>query len=464
MKNIHFIGINGSGISGIACIAKNFGFNVDGCDLVEIGDYTEQLNNYNIKIFKGHNVEHIKNADLVVVSPALLYKDKYKNIEETNIAYKERKLMKWQKFVGEYIMKKQNIIAVSGTHGKTTTTALISLLLENGNIDPTCIVGGIVKEWKKTYRCGKSNYFVCEADEYDGNFLNYYPKYAIINNIEMDHPELFNNFNEYLNNFEKFIKTIQENGKIFFFLEEKNVLNLLLKSKDYLKSKNIELIAISFENVLDKIENIKIINVKKDDNKILINNNYFEYKLIGNHNIKNISISIALSMELNIPINNIKEIVKNFSGAGRRLDLVYSNSKIKLYDDYAHHHTQINSVLTALNENKKENEKIIAILEPHLISRIKNNTKKFVNGLLKSDFPIITKIYKSREEYLPDEDVIKMINNNKIQYIEKQEDVINKVLSIINNNKNNNYTIIVMGAGLSYKITEKLKNIFENKN
>ena len=145
---VHFIGITGSGISGVACIAKQNGFDVDGCDLNgDINNYTQQLLDNNIKILSPHDPEHIKDADIVVLTPALLYKDKYKQIEETRIAMETKTTIKWQKFLGDYIMKDKNVIAVAGTHGKTTTTTLISLILEKANFDPTVFVGGVVKEW-----------------------------------------------------------------------------------------------------------------------------------------------------------------------------------------------------------------------------------------------------------------------------------------------------------------------------
>ena len=169
--NVHFIGINGSGISGVACIAKNKGFNVSGCDLNKEGNYTNQLIANNINIQQGHSVDHLKNIDLVVLSPALLYKDKYKEILETKLAMETIKTIKWQQFLGEYIMKNQNVVAVAGTHGKTTTTTLTALMLEKANFDPTAFIGGEVKEWGQNYRVGNSDYFVCEADEYDSNFL-----------------------------------------------------------------------------------------------------------------------------------------------------------------------------------------------------------------------------------------------------------------------------------------------------
>ena len=462
--SVHFIGINGSGISGVACIAKNRGFDVTGCDLNEVGDYTTQLLNNNIKISVGHDVNHLKDVDIVVLSPALLYMDKYKTIEETRVAMETRKTIKWQKFLGEYIMNNQNVIAISGTHGKTTTTTLIGLILEKDNFDPTVFVGGVVKEWNQTYRVGKSDYYVCEGDEYDGNFLNYNPKYVILNNLEMEHPERFKDFDEYKKNFCDFLKTIQTNGKLVFYYDDENVLELVLSLRDFFKKKNIKLVAYTFNTRLKKVpDNINLVKVKKKKNEIIINGESIEYSLLGGHNTKNISIASVLALELGVKIQSIKDVVKNFSGSKRRMDLIFSNEKIKLYDDYAHHHTQINCTLRAIKDSLSNDEEMIAVFEPHLISRIKNNVEDYKEALLLAEYPIITKVYKSRESFMDDIDVVKLINDKRIEYIENFDNVIERVKNIIKSNNDKKFAVVVMGAGNSYKIANRLKETFSIK-
>jgi len=461
--NVHFIGIKGSGIAGVACIAKNRGFEVSGCDIGESSNYSAQLDENGIKTFLGHNSEHLKDVDLVVVSPALLYKDKYKEIEETRIAMDTRKTIKWQRFLGEYIMNRQNIVAVAATHGKTTITSLMALMLEESGFDPTVFVGGIIKEWNKSYRVGESDYYVCEADEYDGNFLNYFPKYVILNNIEMEHPEMFADYNEYENNFRNFLNTVQENGKIVFYYDDENSYNLIVSMFDTFKKKNIKLIGFTFNTKLKKVpQEIKLVKIKKDKNKIIINDEVIEYSLLGEHNTRNISAASTMAMELGVKIQAIKKIAKSFTGSKRRMDLVFSNDRIKLYDDYAHHHTQISCTLKALKDNLEKKEELIAVLEPHLISRIKNNAKEFKEALLISDYPIVTKVFKSRESFLPDLDVKTLLNDEKIMCIENFDDVASKVKQLIKENPEKKFSIIVMGAGNSYKMTCLLKDLFSN--
>ena len=231
---------------------------------------------------------------------------------------------------------------------------------------------------------------------------------------------------------------------------------------DNLNEKEIKIIGYTFNGEISNNSEIKIINVKREKSKIILNDNIIQHNLLGEHNSRNIAIATVLALELGVNIKIIQDLLKNFFGSKRRIDLVFNNDKIKLYDDYAHHHTQIKCTIQAIKDNivDSNNEKIIAILEPHLISRIKNNTKEFVDALLLADYPIVTKIFKSRESFMADIDVKSLLNNDRIDYIENYDDILNKIKEIIANNKDQKFDIVVMGAGNSYKITEQLKNYF----
>jgi len=465
IRRVHFIGINGSGMSGVACIAKRLGFGVTGCDANGSGDYTQQLLKNGINILVGHSPEHLKDVDAVVLTPALLYKDKYKSVEEAKVAMETKLCMKWQKFLGEYITGRKNVVVATGTHGKTTTTTLIALMLERGFFDPTVFVGGVVKEWDwQSYRVGESDFYVLEGDEYDGNFLNYYPRYAILNNLEMEHPERFSSFEEYKDIFRQFLHNIQEHGVIVFYYDDENLLELITSMKHEFDEKHIRLVAYTLNaNLKNVCPGIKIYVGKVEQNRCTIGGKEFRHKLMGVHNAKNIIITTLMAMEIGVKEEYIREVLANFSGTKRRLDLVFSNDRIKIYDDYAHHHTQVKCVIDTLRDNfHDKNEKLIAILEPHLISRIKNNTEEYKNALLSADYPIITKIYKSREEFMDDIDVKALINDDKIPYIENFDDVIATVSTIINTHPNDKYTIAVMGAGNSYKLATQLETLFSN--
>lgn len=463
MTKVHFLGINGSGIIGVACMAKQEGFDVDGCDISESGNYSQQLKELNIHTYVGHNVEHLKNKDYLVVSPAIYFNDKYKTIEEVckarELGVKE---LKWQTFLDRFLANNKIFITVCGTHGKTSTTTFVSNLLENAGLDPSCIIGGMNPKWNANFRTGKGKYFVCEADEYAHNFHEYHPNYIILNNVEMEHPEFFNNYDEYEKNFIDFLHNIKDNGTIIFNCDDINSLDVIGKIKDFAKEHNITIFGFTssnfdIENDFIKHSPIKIINEKEF---ILDGEKYTLKNVNGRHNIYNLSAVILLAKALGIPQDVIKDNIENAFLPKRRMEKIFDNEHIKIFDDYAHHHSQIFYNLSTLKNTIKDNEKIIAVLEPHLISRFRDNSKEFLDYMEIADYSIITKFFKSREEKLPDLDMNYYLKDRKTKYIEKFDDVVKEVKDIVDNNPDNTFYIVVMGAGLSYKLSQQLKQQF----
>lgn len=457
-EKFHFLGINGSGMVGVACLAKKKGYIVDGCDLSQTSDYSKQLSDLNIDVKLGQSELHLENVDKLIVSPAVFFRDKYKNIKEiTKAIEKNIDVIRWQQFVDEYLTKNKDLICICGTHGKTTTTTIVSNILEYCNADPSVIVGGINKMWGKNYRNGEGKFFVCEADEYGENFTYYHPKYIIINNIEMEHPEFFLNLEDYKENFCNFIKNIKEDGIIVFNADDKNIIEVINKVYDTINKRNIKFISYTLEKDYNGIS----INHKAEsnsDNFILDKENFSLMKdMNGKHNIRNTIISVLLLKELGFETNLIKKALKICKGAKRRMEKVLSTDRITVYDDYAHHHTQVYNNLITLKSNIKNNEKIIAILEPHLISRFTNNSKEYIEALEISDYPIITKFFKSREADLEEPSMDKYIYNTKIEYIVSFDDIVKRVTDIINKeNSCKKFHIVIMGAGLSYKLTNMI--------
>ncbi len=466
LKNIHFIGINGSGLVGVACLAKENGFNISGCDLNKKGNYSKQLEDLNINVEVGQSPEHLNGIDKLVVSSAVFFKDKYKNIPEITEALKKGiEVTRWQDFLDKELAKNKELICVSGTHGKTTTTTIVSTMLEEAKTDPTAIIGGVNKKWNKNYKNGKGKYFVCEADEYGNNFTYYHPKYIIINNIEMEHPEFFQDLDGYKQNFMVFIKNIKNNGVIIFNGDDENIVDILEKEKDFLKNKNIKLIAYITDENNKKNNDVKYNFLKFDNNEFILENKKYKTtgELQGEHNFRNASMAILLFEELGFKYENIYNYLLKCELPKRRMEKVFENDRFSVYDDYAHHHTQIFYNLKTLKDNINKNEIIIAILEPHLISRYKDNSKKYNEYMEISNYPIITKFFKSREMDLPDLNMVDYLKGTKIEYIIDFDEVAKRVEEIINSNKTQKIHILVMGAGLSYKLTEKIVNLLKNK-
>jgi len=219
------MGICGSGAAPIAIIAKNMGFEVSGCDLNVAGYYSDVLIENNIEVRKGHDSKHIEDIDILAISPAIL--DISPNHPEIIAARERGILMTWQEFSAKYIQNEKFVISIAGTHGKSTTTILMGIVLENAELDPIVEAGTTFKKWGGGYRIGKSKYFICEADEFNNNFLNYNSSMAIINNVEMDHPEFFKDLDEVKDSFKRFIKKLQT-PKILIVNEESIALKEIL--------------------------------------------------------------------------------------------------------------------------------------------------------------------------------------------------------------------------------------------
>lgn len=461
-EKFHFIGINGSGMVGVACLAKEKGYDIDGCDLSITSDYSKQLSDLGINVSCGQSEEHIKNIDKLVVSPAVFFRDKYKKIGEITKAMELGiDVIRWQQFVDEYLAIDRELIGVCGTHGKTTTSTIIANLLESCGADPSAIIGGINRRWQRNYRNGSGKYFVCESDEYGHNFTYYHPKYIVINNLEMEHPEFFKNIEEYKQNFCKFIGNIKKNGAIIFNADDNNILDIIGGTDDIIKSRNIKLLSYSLKNK-DIANDNYFVEIK--NNYFVIDNEKFPFinNLDGEHNIRNMAIAITLLKEFGFKNDQIKKSLNNCIGAKRRMEKVFENEDFIVYDDYAHHHTQVYNNLITLRNKINSNEKIIAVLEPHLISRFTNNSNDYIKAMEIADFPIITKFFKSREADLDEPDMDRYLQNTKIRYISDFNDVINYVSNVINMNNTSKIHVVVMGAGLSYKLTRNVVQYLSN--
>lgn len=414
IKKLHFVGIGGSGISGVASLTEKFGYKVTGCDL-ETG---------------GHSIDHVKNVDLVIVTPAVFYQNN--NHPEILEAKKQKKLMTWEEFLGRVLLKDKKLICIAGTHGKSTTTAMAGKMLIDNGFDPVVVVGAKVPEWDGNSRCGKGEYAVIEADEFNNNFLFYKPNIAIINNIEFDHPDFFKNENEVRACFDKFIGNLKG------------------------------------EKIL----------ITENDSQ----NKKFNLKLLGEHNQKNANMVYLLGKKLGIKEGNIIESIESFSGIGRRLEQVADRGGVKVYDDYAHHPTAIKTTLEGLRHEYPK-AKILAIVEPHGYKRTKALLKNYNRVFDKVDKVIVGPIFPARDEIdasITPELVAKASDHSNIKALNSLNEIIGDLKLDIGHYN----VVVVMGAGKSnhwakeivellpvsfsdvttFKIGGKIKKYFEVKN
>lgn len=351
IKKIHFMGIGGSGAAGVAKLSERMGYKVSGCD-IESG---------------GHSASHLAGIDLVVTTPAVYYQSKGE--DEYKLADKKGILISWQEFLGKYLMKEKKVIAVCGTHGKSTTTAMAVKLLTDNGFDPSAVLGAKLIPSGENYRYGKGEYFVVEADEFNDNFLNYHPEIIILNNIEFDHPDYFKNQDQVFESFRKFISNLRS-GKI------------LITNTG----------AVGIKKLLSLVDtnDFKLIDAGK-------NKKSFNLKVMGEHNIQNALNVFALGEVLGISEEKITRSLESFPGVGRRMELLGEKNGIKVYDDYAHHPTAIKATLKGLRD-KYPKRKIWAIIEPHGYARTSALLKDYKSSFDDSEASFVGPIFKARDK------------------------------------------------------------------
>ena len=404
-KNIHMIGIGGVSMSGIAEILLNWGFNVTGSDCSD-SETVEILLKKGIKVTIGHNIEDVKNSDVVVYSAAIKQDDpEMVEAKRLNIPTIER-----ADFLGEITKCYKDTICISGTHGKTTTTSMVSLCFVEANLDPSIQVGAYLKPIEGNYRVGNSEHFIIEACEYVESFLKFSPRAEIILNIDNDHLDYFKTFENIKNAFIKDVKLLPDNGYLILNGDDSNCLDL----QQYTNAKIITY------GITNKNTNFFAVNIVFDNDgfaefDVYHNDEFYDrFKLHvpGMHNVLNALACISICNEYKISKDNIKTALLKFRGAHRRFEY---KGKIKgiasVYDDYAHHPTEIVATAKSLM-NKKYNESWV-VFQPHTYSRTKTLLNDFARALLNFDHIIILDIYAARETntyHISSKDLVDKIN------------------------------------------------------
>ena len=460
--SVHFMGIGGSGVAPIAIIAKKMGFEVSGCDAATEGYYYNKLKELNIEIMKGHDEQHLNGIDVLAVTPAIF--DLNPDHPEIVQAGEKDILMTWQEFMGKYIQKDKKTIAISGTHGKSTTTVLMANVLEVAGLEPWALAGTIYKPWGSGARIGDSEFFVCEADEFNNNFHNYHPGIEIINNIEMDHPEFFEDFTEVKNSFKKFIMNLTQPKILVVNEESQGIREVLDELKEEIIKNDIKVIGYYIKNKYEfpfyKEYKGSFIgcDLEKTMFEVTCSNSTekFEMMLKGLHNISNTLGVIAASMEIGIETSKMKDAIKTFEGIGRRSELICNINDIMVFDDYAHHPTEVSAVINAFKLSYPD-RRIIIVIEPHQISRLNLFFEEFSQALSLADYVIVTKVFLGREKHKKIEpidinQIISKIGVHKAVYEEKFDAVLKHVTTIVKEGD----TIVVLGAGESYKLTREI--------
>ena len=443
-KNIHMIGIGGVSMSGIAAILNNFGFNVTGSDAAD-SDTLKELSDKGIKVSVGHDLNSIASSDVVVYSAAIKEDDpEMLEAKKLNIPTIER-----ADFLGALTRCYEDTICISGTHGKTTTTSMISLCFIEALKDPSIQVGAVLKDLNGNYRVGNSEHFIIEACEYVESFLKFSPKAEIILNIDNDHLDYFKTFENIKNSFHKYVKLLPENGILILNGDDINCLELQKSSKAKtvtygITNKNTDFFAV----------NIVFDNDGFAEFDVYSNNEFYErikLNVPGMHNVLNSLACIALCNEYGIDKTTIKSALSKFTGANRRFEFKGKINGASIYDDYGHHPTEI--IATAKSLMNKKYNKSWVVFQPHTYSRTKTLLDDFAKALLNFDNIIILDIYAAREKNtygISSEDLAKKIQSlgKDAKYIPEFEECVNYLKS----NVKPNDIIMTLGAGTVTKI------------
>jgi len=390
---IHFVGIGGIGMSGLALIMNGMGFNVQGSDVL-INKNIERLKKDKIKINIKHNKKNIMRATIVVVSSAI----KKNNPELVEARNKQLPIYKRGEMLANIVSLTKNIV-VTGSHGKTTTTSLLAAIFSKTKLDPTIINGGVLNAINNSAKLGKSDWCILEADESDGSFIHVPPTYSIVTNIDREHMDYYNSMSDLKNLFIKFINKVPSFGKSFICIDDKNNNDLLKK----IKIKNFYTYGINSKSQF-RIKNIKQLKefseydlVIKLPGKRNIVINKIKIPLLGIHNIRNSTAAVAVALTIGISQNIIKSGLKEFKGVQRRFNKIFTYRETNFYDDYAHHPTEIKEVLNGVRAAYKK-EEVICIFQPHRISRLKDLKKEFSFSFKKADTVILCPIYTAGEK------------------------------------------------------------------
>ena len=452
-KNIHMIGIGGISMSGIAILLNNNGYNVTGSDL-SISETSRHLDKNGIKYVIGQKKENIKNPDLVI------YTDAISDDNEELIAARKLGVPVVTRgvFLGSLMKNYKNSIAVSGSHGKSTTTSMISKILMNSTKNPTILLGGDLDEIEGNVHVGSKDILVTEACEYKGNIRYYYPSIGIILNIDEDHLDYYKDINDIVETFKSYLRNQSKDSKTILNLNEEN-------NKLVIDSVQGELITYG-QNNPDADYNATNISFDRDGKPrfdLIMKNGkteHFELSILGRHNINNACASIIATIETGVDIETIRKFIQAYTGLERRMQLMGRVNDCNIILDYGHHPSEIKVNLSALAEHTKG--RLICVWQPHTYTRTKRLFNEFVKCFDDADEVIITDIFAAREAFDPSissKDVVDALvkSGKSAKYIPTFDKVKEYILSDIKKDDQ----VIVTGSGDSDHLAKMIAGISE---
>ncbi|KJV69262.1 UDP-N-acetylmuramate--L-alanine ligase [Candidatus Neoehrlichia procyonis] len=449
----HFIGIGGIGMSALAQLVHGYGYIVQGSD-VNVNNNTERLKKKGIVIFTGHHHSYVKDAHVVVYSSAI-----QDNNVELYSAILSCKIVLHRVDLLLYFLRLKRSICVVGSHGKTTTTGLISSIFECANMDPTVLIGGIANSYNNNVKIGKGDWLIVEIDESDGKMINASCEIAVITNVDLEHIDYYENYNAIEDAFIKFLKGVSNTGFVVL--------------PDDINIKGLEDINCNKVNYGGSLNNhVYASNIRQERNVIVFDVTIafgiqrglytdIQLPIIGNHNVRNATAAISVAVKLDISIKDVIKGIESFSGVKRRFSLIEEIKGVKFIDDYAHHPTEIEASL--LSASCIAQRKVIGIIQPHRFTRVKYFFSDFVYVFTKFDYVILTNVYSAGEEeilHCSSSDLVRVTKEQGFYNIVliDTSDAIAEMLSVITQAGD---VVISMGAGnitnIFYNVIQKLK-------
>lgn len=449
LSKVHFVGVGGAGMSGIAEVLLSYDLSVSGSDQ-QVSETTRRLQEAGVNFVHGHSAENIVGCDLVVISSA---------VPETNpevVAAREAgvPVVRRAEMLAE-LMRLKYGIAIAGSHGKTTTTSLVGLLLTEGGLDPTVIVGGRLRVSGTGARLGKSEYLVAEADEFDRSFLRLAPVIAVLTSIDVEHLDTYRDFGEIRAAFVEFARKVPFFGQIILCLDDPNVQGILPDLSDrrvvsYGLTPQAELSATDLEPDRTGIR-FRVRHATEGDLGAV------HLPMPGRHNVQNALAALAVGRGLGLDFAGMARSLGGFAGVHRRFERLGEWRGAEIIDDYAHHPTEVAATLKAARQVFPDG-RLVAVFQPHLYSRTQHFAADFGRSLLEADVAIVTDVYGSRESPIPGVDgrlVAQAARNSghrKVLYEPKWDDVPKLLDGLVGEGD----AILTIGAGDIYRLGQRL--------
>jgi len=449
-KHIHFIGIGGIGVSAIAEIVTSRGVKASGSDM-KASEVTENLEKQGITVHIGHDAANIEGADLVVYSTAV-------SMENPEIVAAKEKgipVITRSEALGLMLTEYPVSVAVSGTHGKTTTTSMVSLILRDAQLDPTVLVGGILNEFNSNARIGSSDKVVTEACEYMDSFLDLNPMVEIILNIDSDHLDYFKDINHIAESFGKFVDNLKPNGFVVAYDSNPFV-------KAVTEARKAKVVSFGYNETSDYYAKNITFNAEGHPSYDLYTKDGYQRRISlgvpGEHNVANSLAALACTLNLGVSLDVAEKTLENFKGTQRRFDIVGKALEGYLVvDDYAHHPTEIMATLAAAKH--LEHNKTWCLFQPHTYTRTLALMNEFADAFEDADIVVFAEIYAAREKNIYKLSSKKLLETLKQRHPEKDAfffDSFEKIEDFVKNNASAGDVVITMGAGDIYKVGEKL--------